>query len=123
MKQLFLCLGLALCLCVHAQLSLAQTTPEIAKGNCKSCAEICQQTVDYCNKKRGKYGEDSLTNSLKDCLNACKMTEDFLVRGSKLSSSSAALCVKACQECAKSCDKFPNDAQMAKCANECRKSA
>lgn len=123
MKQFVLSIGLAMFLLNFGAPSFAQTTAEITRGNCRSCAEICQQTADYCNKKRGQYGEDSVTNALKDCINSCKMTEDFLVRGSKLSGKSSALCFDACNECAKSCDKFPKDKQMANCANECRKSA
>jgi len=55
----------------------AQTTREIARGNCKSCAASCQKTMDWCTTKAGKYAEAGVTNSLKDCVTACKMTEDF----------------------------------------------
>lgn len=100
----------------------AQTTAEIARGNCKACAETCQKTLDYCTKKGGKYAEASITNGLKDCITACKSTDDFLNRGSAyLQAKAASLCVDAATNCAKSCDKFNTDNQMLACANECRK--
>ena len=109
-------------LTIGQQAAFAQTTAEIAGGNCKSCADACQKTLDYCNTKKGKYGEASVTNALKDCITACKATSDFLNRGSAyLDQKAAALTVDACNNCAKSCDKFNTDNQMAACANECRK--
>jgi hypothetical protein len=123
MKSLIALLGtlsfVALNFCQPAQ---AQTTGEIAKGNCKSCAEVCEKTLGYCTKKGGKYSEASVTNSLKDCITACKMTADFLNRGSVLLEPKACdLTVEACNECAKSMDKFNKDNEMGSCANECRK--
>jgi hypothetical protein len=124
MKRILVLLGMFLCTFGYSfQLSAyGQTTGEIAKGNCTSCAAYCQKTLDYCNSKKGKYGEASVTNSLKDCINACKMTADFLNRGSVgLQPKSCDLTVQACNECAKSMDKFNTDNTMQACANECRK--
>lgn len=104
------------------QYAYAQTTAEIARGNCKSCAETCQKTLDYCTQKGGKYAEASVTNALKDCITACKSTDDFLNRGSAyLQTKAAGLAVDAATNCAKSCDKFNTDNKMLACANECRK--
>ena len=108
-----------LCFCSPG---FAQTTGEIAKGNCKACADACQKTLDYCTGKKGKYAEASVTNSLKDCITACKMTADFLNRGSvTLEPKACDLTVQACNDCAKSMDKFNTDPKMESCANECRK--
>jgi hypothetical protein len=105
-----------------SQPALAQTTAEIAKGNCKSCVEVCQKTLDSCTKKGGKYAEASMTNSLKDCITACKMTSDYLNRGSAyLQTKACDLTVEACNQCAKSLDSFNTDNEMEACANECRK--
>jgi hypothetical protein len=123
MKKLMSFLSAVCCLFVlgfAAPTAMAQTTGEIAKGNCKSTAEVCQKTMDWCTKKGGKYAEASVTNSLKDCVTACKMTEDFLNRGSTLEAKSCGVCIDACNEAAKTCDKFA-DKEMAACANECRK--
>jgi hypothetical protein len=125
MKHLIKTLCALFCLVmltIGQQAAFAQTTPEIARGNCKSCADACQKTLDYCTTKKGKYAEASVTNALKDCITACKSTEDFLNRGSAyLEQKASTLAVDACNNCAKSCDKFNTDNQMAACANECRK--
>jgi len=120
--KMFTLLVCTLTLAFGQQLAYAQTTAEIARGNCKACAETCQKTLDYCTKKGGKYAEASITNGLKDCVTACKSTDDFLNRGSAyLQAKSAALAIDAATNCAKSCDKFNTDNQMLACANECRK--
>jgi hypothetical protein len=123
MKQLLILIGFLMCSSGYSlQPAVAQTTGEIAKGNCTSCASVCQKTLDYCTSKKGKYAEASVTNSLKDCITACKMTADFLNRGSVgMQPKSCELTVQACNECAKSMDKFNTDNTMQACANECRK--
>jgi hypothetical protein len=124
MKRILVLLGMFLCTFGFSlgQSAYAQTTGEIAKGNCTSCAASCQKTLDYCNSKKGKYSEASVMNSLKDCITSCKMTADFLNRGSVgLEAKACDLTVQACNECAKSMDKFNKDDAMQACANECRK--
>ena len=125
MKRVFSTLVMLACTTMmnaNYSASFAQTTGEIAKGNCESTAKMCQKAMDYCNEKKGKYSDSSVTNAIKDCMSACKSTDDFLRRGSKLSSKSSALCAEACTECAKACDQFKDDLQMTSLANECRKS-
>ncbi len=104
------------------QPAMSQTTAEIAKGNTKHCADVCQKTLDYCVKKGGKHAEASVTNSLKDCIQACKTAFDYLNRGSAgMQAKSCALAVQACNETAKTMDAFSGDNTMLACANECRK--
>jgi hypothetical protein len=117
---IMLCSLLVTCL---SSPSLAQTTPQIAKGNCKVCASACETTLNYCVEKRGRYGEETLTNALKDCVTACKSCGELLARGSRLGKKSAAMCVEACNSCAKSCEAFKDDNNMKACADECRKCA
>jgi len=125
MKQLIKMLSFVICtlaITFGQQAAFGQTTAEIARGNCKACADVCQKTLDYCTTKGGKYAEASVTNALKDCITACKQTDDLLNRGSAyLENKSCTLTVDAANNCAKSCDKFNGDNQMAACANECRK--
>lgn len=124
MKPLIALLGTLSCTLAiqFCQPAYSQTTAEIAKGNCTSCAEACQKTMEYCTKTGGKHAEASITNSLKDCITACKMTADYLNRGSvSLQPKACDLTVQACNECAKSMDKFSTDNTMEACANECRK--
>jgi len=102
---------------------LAQTTEQIAKGNAKVCASVCQDTLSYCTQNRGRLGEQTVTDALKDCVSACKMAQDFMARGSKLDSKVAAIAVEACTNAAKTCESFKDDKTMNATANECRKTA
>jgi hypothetical protein len=101
----------------------AQTTGEIAKGNCKACITECEKALAYCNKKGGQYTQTNIISALKDCITACKASEDYLARNSSQASKSLSLCVEACMNCAKSCESFKSDNAMRACADECRKCA
>ena len=127
MKKLLTALYAFACCCLLSLSMInaadAQTTTEITKGNCKVCAEECQKTLDYCNKKGGNYGAANISNALKDCITACKMTEDYIARNSSYGTKTAAICIEACNNCAKSCESFKNDDKMRATADECRKCA
>lgn len=123
MKRIFTALGMLVCINACGLEALAQTTPQITKGNCDSCAVFCEKTLNYCTQKRGKHGEATTTNALKDCITACKMTSEFIGRGSAFQKQSANLCIEACNNCMKACDSFISDNNMKACANECRKTS
>lgn len=124
MKLAITCLALGICSAVvFHTVTYAQTTGQIASGNAKSCAAVCQQTAEYCNTKKGKYGQESLMNTIKDCITTCKSVSELLGRGSGLAIKAVPVCVEACNECAKACDQFKADKQLTECANECRKTA
>ena len=119
-------LGIFLCSLIIGSVQLtaqAQTTPQIALGNCKACATACEKTLNYCTEKQGKYASATTTNALKDCITACKSASEFLARGSAYSQASMATCINACNECAKTCESFKDDNNMKACADECRKTA
>ncbi len=122
MRRLTSFVSLLFCLlfCTTAR---AQNTPEIAKGNCHACVAECEKTLDYCNKKGGKYSSQQITTALKDCVAACRMTDELFSRGSSLSNRAAAFCVQACNNCAKSCESFKDDDRLKACADECRKTS
>jgi len=125
MRKALLLMGTSLAVCCSTALTpaFAQTTGDIAKGNCKNTSDVCQKTLEYCNEKKGKFGTANVTNVLKDCITACDATEKFITRGSSLQKKSAALTLEACNSVAKSCDQFTEDAKMQRCANEARKCA
>lgn len=129
MNKLAVVLSALICNLMIATFALmpafAQTTPEIAKGNCDSCANFSAKTLNYCVSKKGEYGKATLTNALKDCIGACKSTSDFIARGSKYQKDSAAITIKACNELIKACggSGVSGDVQMKACADECRKCA
>jgi len=105
--------------------AMAQTTPEIAKGNCDSCASFCTKTLNYCVKKKGNFGKASMTNALKDCIIACKSASEFIANNSTFQKKAAALASDACNQCIKACggSTVSSDVNMKACADECRKCA
>ena len=103
--------------------AFAQTTEQISLGNARACTTRCEKTLKYCTDKKGRYGEASITNVLKDCITACKTASEFSARGSAYAKESFAIASKACIECAKSCESFKDDDKMLATANECRKTA
>src|SRR5271169_5088513 len=122
MRRLTSLVSLGCCL-LFSTAAYAQNTPEIAKGNCRACVQECEKTMDYCNKKGGRYGSQQITTALKDCAAACRMTDEMFSRGSSLSNRAAAFCVDACNNCAKSCESFKGDDRLMACADECRKTS
>jgi hypothetical protein len=88
---------------------------------CQSCAETCEKTMKYCLGRAGKHAETAHLRALQDCIATCRLSEDFLKRGSALTSATCALCAQACDNCAKSCDSFKDSPQMRACAQACRK--
>ena len=99
----------------------AQSTMEIARGNCKAASDKCQQTLTYVTNKKGKLAAENVTDALKDCIQVCNAAEKILARNSQLGGKTSSLTIQACTEVAKACDQFPGDAQMQGCANEVRK--
>jgi hypothetical protein len=90
---------------------------------CHTCGQVCAKTLAYCKKKGGAHADRKHLSALEDCVSACKLSEDFMKRGSDLMKKSCALCEEVCRKCAETCDTFKDDAQMKACAEECRKCA
>ena len=103
--------------------AFAQTTEQISLGNARACVTRCEATLKYCTDKKGRYGEQTITNVLKDCITACKTASEFSARNSQYAKDAFATAAKACIECAKSCESFKDDDKMLATANECRKTA
>lgn len=89
-------------------------------SECKTCQAKCEATLNYCLKQGGKHTEAKHIQKLKDCIATCKISHDFMARGSDLSSKTCAVCAEACKRCAESCAQF-KDKAMQDCAAECRK--
>ena len=128
MKKMMNALIMVFCafsLSTYSLSASAQTTAEIAKNNCDSCANFAAKTLTYCVSKKGNYGKASMTNSLKDVITACKSSSEFISNASALQKKSAAIAVEACNECIKACggSTVNADVNIKACADECRKCA
>lgn len=88
--------------------------------NCNKCAKICLETLTYCLKQGGKHAEEKHIQSLLSCIEACKLSENYMLRQSNLHMEACKLCAKACQECLATCKAIDaKDEQMNKCIEQC----
>ena len=91
--------------------------------NCTDCHNICVQTTAYCLQMGGRHVESAHLKSLLDCADTCRVSADFMSRGSALFAQVCGACAEACTLCAQSCEQFGEDAQMKACAEMCRRCA
>lgn len=88
--------------------------------DCRNCASICLETVQYCLKLGGKHAEPGHIRLLMDCAEICQASANFMQRGSPLHMQTCAACAEVCQACAEDCERFKDDEMMAACAKACR---
>jgi hypothetical protein len=90
-------------------------------SNCMSCAAVCLQTVMYCLQQGGKHAAPEHLRLLQDCVQICKTSADFMLRGSPLHTRTCGVCSEICERCATECEKMGADAIMKACAEACRR--
>lgn len=87
---------------------------------CGDCANECKEVLfQHCIPMGGKHTEAAHVNLMVDCVQICRMTADFMLRGSETHMLTCALCAEICDACAASCEDF-NDEEMKECAELCR---
>jgi hypothetical protein len=91
--------------------------------NCTECHNICVATLAHCLELGGKHVEASHLKTLIDCADTCRVSADFMLRGSELHPKVCGMCAEACERCAKSCEQFGDDAEMKYCTELCRRCA
>ena len=91
--------------------------------NCTDCYNICVQMIAHCLQMGGRHVEAEHLKSLLDCADTCRISADFMLRGSTLHPQVCGVCAEACGRCAESCEQFGDDQQMKACAEECRRCA
>lgn len=91
--------------------------------SCGDCANECKEVLfQHCLSKGGAHIEQAHVNLMVDCIQICRMSADFMLRGSDMHMLSCALCAEICDACAVSCDDI-GDAEMEECAELCRRCA
>lgn len=91
--------------------------------NCQECYRVCLETINYCLEKGGKHAAAGHIKTLTDCVETCRQSANFMIRGSELHTKTCGVCAEACRRCAEECEKMADDAQMQKCAEVCRRCA
>lgn len=103
-----------------------QMDPKLQKciDDCSKCYQTCTETLRHCLEMGGSHVEAKHLTLLMDCAKICKISEDFMLRGSEHDKHICAECAHICEQCADSCEKIdPNDNQMMQCAKMCRQCA
>lgn len=88
--------------------------------DCLECANICEQTIQFCLQQGGKHAAPDHIRMLRDCADSCLMSAAMMSRQSSFHSQHCQLCAEICHACAESCDKMGTDPQMKACADACR---
>jgi hypothetical protein len=91
--------------------------------NCTECHNVCLETLQHCIEKGGKHGESEHLRLLQDCVDICRTSADFMLRGSSSHSDVCGICADICEECAQDCEQMAEDKQMKECAETCRRCA
>lgn len=102
---------------------MLEKDPKIEKciEDCSKCFRTCAETLKHCLEMGGAYALPKHLNLLQDCMDMCKMSEEFMLRDSMHAKCVCEECQKICELCAQSCEETdPNDAQMKACAQMCR---
>ena len=90
---------------------------------CSDCQRQCDTCASHCAHMLAEGKKEHLTTLMtcRDCATICAAAAQIVAGGGPFSSIICESCATACSECAKACEKFPDDKHMKACAEECRK--
>ncbi len=100
-------------------------TPEVrqALSDCLACYSACTETFGYCVERGGALVAPDLLRRLRDCAELCRVSADFMLRGSELAPRLCALAAEAAAVCAQACAAIADDAQLHACQDACLRCA
>lgn len=87
------------------------------------CANVCQESIDYCLQQGGKHVQPHHMKSLIDCAEICRTCDDYLLRRSEHMGEICGVCADVCVTCAESCASMTGDKKMQECADICNRCA
>ena len=85
---------------VHVQAPAPHNMANPVFQNCTNCHNICVETIAHCLQMGGKHVEAAHLKSLLDCADTCRISADFMLRGSAIYAQACGLCAEACARCA-----------------------
>ena len=90
---------------------------------CSDCQRACDSCGTHCAHLLSEGKKEHLTSLMtcRDCATICTAAAQIVARGGPFWANICESCATACADCAKSCEKFPDDKHMQACAEECRK--
>jgi hypothetical protein len=89
---------------------------------CSDCQRSCDSCATHCAHMLAAGKKEHMTTMMtcRDCAVICAAASQVVAAGGPFSTIICDACEKACAECAKACEKFPDDKHMKDCADECR---
>jgi hypothetical protein len=91
--------------------------------SCQECHEVCLRTLSYCIEKGGRHAAAAHLRLMLDCVEICRTSADFMLRGSELHTATCRACAEVCERCADDCERMRDDETMRRCAETCRRCA
>lgn len=91
--------------------------------NCSSCHATCLETINYCLSKGGAHAAPDHISLLSACADICGTSAATMLRGAAVSAVICGACAEVCRQCAASCERMGDDAEMKRCAEACRRCA
>ena len=79
--------------------------------------------MSHCLQQGGRHAEASHIQLLLDCVDICRTSADFMLRGSDLHTLTCGVCAQVCERCAQDCEQMGDDEMMRRCAEACRRCA
>ena len=89
---------------------------------CRSCQEICLESVGHCLELGGKHAAPEHIRLLMACAEICDTSARFMLLGSQHHQRTCEVCAEVCEACATDCEQFDDD-MMRRCAEVCRRCA
>jgi hypothetical protein len=100
-----------------------QKPTQHAIQECRDCHDVCIHTVNHCLRVGGMHTEVRLMRLLQDCVEICRTSVDFMVRGSDQAPLLLTVAAEICDQCAGSCERIRDDEELKACAQICRRCA
>ena len=89
---------------------------------CQECHATCLETVMHCLAMGGPHATPEHIGLMLDCVDICRTSADFMLRGSPRHTLTCSACAEVCEACAVDCDRFEDDF-MKECVMVCRRCA
>ena len=109
---------------------MSHTTSQIPQAmqeciaECSECHNTCLGTVRHCLELGGRHADPAHIGLLLDCADICRVSADFMLRGSERHALTCGVCADVCQACADDCERMAGaDTVMLRCADVCRRCA
>lgn len=89
--------------------------------NCRTCHEICLETLAHCLAKGGVLAAPEPVGLLEDCIQICQVSADFMARHSERHAETCRACSVICERCAEACTELAEDDEtVRRCVEVCR---